>query len=56
MVAVGDADPAVTVATLRQALEALTRLSADRAGLEEALKVQSVVKSRENPAACKCTC
>ena len=39
MVAVGDADPAVTVATLRQALEAVTRLSAERAGLEEALKV-----------------
>ena len=43
MVAVGDADPAVTVATLRQALEALTRLSADRAGLEEALKVCSAL-------------
>ena len=39
MVAVGDADPAVAVATLRQALEALTRVSAERAGLEEALKV-----------------
>ena len=39
MVAVGDADPAVTVATLRQALEAVARLSAERAGLEEALKV-----------------
>ncbi len=43
MVAVGDGDPAVVVATLRQALEALTRLSAERAGLEEALKVCSVV-------------
>ena len=41
MVAVGDGDPAVVVATLRQALEALTRLSAERAGLEEALKVCS---------------
>ena len=42
MVAVGDANPALAVATLRQALEALTRLSAERAGLEEALKVSAV--------------
>ena len=39
MVAVAEGDPAVVVATLRQALEALARLSADRAALEEALKV-----------------
>ncbi len=39
MVAVAEGDPAVVVATLRQALEALSRLSADRAALEEALKV-----------------
>jgi lambda repressor-like predicted transcriptional regulator len=39
MVTVGDMEPATIVATLRQALEALNRLSAERAGLEEALKV-----------------
>lgn len=39
MVAVAEGDPAVVVATLRQALDALTRLSAERAALEEALKV-----------------
>lgn len=40
MVAVGDADPGVVVATLRQALEALSRLSNERAALEEALGVR----------------
>jgi len=40
MVAVGDADPGVVVATLRQALEALSRLSNERAALEEALRVR----------------
>jgi len=40
MMAVGEVDPATVVATLRQALDQLTRLSADRASLEEALKVQ----------------
>ena len=39
MVAVGEGDPGVVVATLRQALEALSRLSNERASLEEALKV-----------------
>lgn len=38
MMAVGEGDPGVVVATLRQALEALTRLSNERASLEEALK------------------
>lgn len=40
MVAVGEGDPGVVVATLRQALEALSRLSNERASLEEALKVR----------------
>eukprot|EP00208_Stichococcus_sp_RCC1054_P002835 CAMPEP_0206140322 /NCGR_PEP_ID=MMETSP1473-20131121/9097_1 /ASSEMBLY_ACC=CAM_ASM_001109 /TAXON_ID=1461547 /ORGANISM="Stichococcus sp, Strain RCC1054" /LENGTH=740 /DNA_ID=CAMNT_0053534441 /DNA_START=308 /DNA_END=2527 /DNA_ORIENTATION=- len=42
MVAVAEGDPAVVVATLRQALDALTRLSAERAALEEALKAEKV--------------
>lgn len=41
MMAVGDVDPARVVATLRQALDQLTRISTDRASLEEALKVRT---------------
>jgi hypothetical protein len=39
MVAVVEGEPATIVATLRQALDALASLSAERATLEEALKV-----------------
>lgn len=46
MVAVGDADPATIVATLRHALESLTQLSTERASLEEALKVQHCQSGR----------
>ena len=40
MVAMGEADPASIVATLRHALDSLTQLSSERASLEEALKVR----------------
>ena len=40
MVSVGEVEPAAVVATLRQALDAIGRLSAERAGVEEALKVE----------------
>lgn len=52
MVAVGEGDPGVVVATLRQALEALGRLSNERASLEEALKVsQSACICSQEPLA-----
>lgn len=38
LVAVGPADPAVVVASMRRNMEALDQLSSERAGLEEALK------------------
>lgn len=41
MVAVGEADPATIVATLRHALDSLTQLSSERASLEEAIKVSN---------------
>lgn len=37
-------EPATIVATLRQALESLSTLSSQRAALEEALKVGSVMR------------
>lgn len=37
---VGSVEPATVVATLRQALAAVEKLSSERAGLEEALKVE----------------
>lgn len=49
MVAVGEADPASIVATLRHALESLTQLSAERASLEEALKVRASAAERRTP-------
>lgn len=39
MLSVDNMEPAAAVATLRQALEGLSTLSAQRAALEEALKV-----------------
>lgn len=40
MLSVDNMEPAAAVATLRQALEGLSTLSAQRAALEEALKVR----------------
>ena len=45
MVSTGDVEPAAIVTKLRQALAAITELSNERAGLEEALKVE---KNRDN--------
>ena len=45
MVSTGDIEPAAIVTKLRQALSATTDLSNERAGLEEALKVE---KNRDN--------
>ncbi|KAK9820581.1 hypothetical protein WJX72_011897 [[Myrmecia] bisecta] len=45
MVSMGDVEPSVVVTTLRQGLEALNQLSTERAGLEEALKVE---KNKDN--------
>ena len=45
MVSVGEVEPAAVVGTLRQALDAIGRLSAERAGVEEALKVE---KNKDN--------
>ena len=45
MVSVGEVEPAAVVATLRSALDAIGRLSAERAALEEALKVE---KNKDN--------
>ena len=41
MVTVGDVNPASVVGTLRTSLESLNALSAERASLEEALKVHT---------------
>ncbi len=40
MVNVGNVEPSLVVSTLRQALDAVDKLSIERAGLEEALKVE----------------
>jgi programmed cell death 6-interacting protein len=45
MVNVGPEEPAQIVTKLRQGLEAINRLSSERAGLEEALKVE---KNKDN--------
>ena len=45
MVSVGEVEPAAVVATLRSALDAIGRLSSERAALEEALKVE---KNKDN--------
>lgn len=45
MVSTGEVEPAAIVTKLRQALAAITDLSNERAGLEEALKVE---KNRDN--------
>lgn len=45
MVSTGDVEPAAIVTRLRQALSAINDLSNERAGLEEALKVE---KNRDN--------
>jgi hypothetical protein len=45
MVSVGEVEPAAVVATLRSALDAIGRLSGERAGIEEALKVE---KNKDN--------
>ena len=45
MVSTGELEPAAIVTKLRQALAAITDLSNERAGLEEALKVE---KNRDN--------
>ena len=42
MVPVGDVDPVVLVNTLRQAMDTMQQLSAQRAVLEESLKVQGL--------------
>lgn len=48
MVNVGPEEPAQIVTKLRQALEAINRLSSERAALEEALKVRSSLLSLGN--------
>lgn len=45
MVSTGEVEPAAIVTKLRQALAAITELSNERAGLEEALKVE---KNKDN--------
>ena len=45
MVSTGEVEPAVVVTKLRQALSSINELSAERASLEEALKVE---KNRDN--------
>ena len=42
MVSTTDQEPAMIVTTLRRAMEQLDKLSGERAGLEEALKVGGI--------------